>query len=1128
MVSSSASEKRRFSDHTNKNNSAVSDALDMEVPAKRRQTIGDMPQQPALKATPSKHRVSLGPVGSYYISGLPKTPRSKKKRPKNDNEELKGYEAVRTEALSICAPPPHSEQLCSNEKESTNEMTGEFSFATSSDSEDAMNKSVLSDPTELTASSFVFASASRQRLQVSSNEVLDGKENTISHVEEKIQVAVDEKKLKDPIPLQSRLSTSPASLRKLTESLKQSRLRSDEERVKRLSYSSSQDTPSVERVFIEVAASEHENHVMNESVESDVSSVKLDVSESSIANLFDGLLDPAPNRQHQSPASETSLLVSPPRKQSFLTNPVSPQTTTSRLQSPGMSPIATDITEEGAIRLTPTKSKLTPTKLKQSPRRVPNHSAVDSPARNTRSASKKAQEAIESEATKKRGSEDKQPSEEQSKRVKETHPEQSHAAPKGILNSAKKKPQAQDSSSRKSVAFGSPEAAEYHVDDPSGTLTPMPAFRAKAMFSIPKESKSEESTSSSEASINQLDAEDTTVDIEVNLNDLIRNTEVLQDYVEGIEDLPGDSTGPNHDDTFETQESTAELEASMNGLIQEVVGKIHQAELPKEEQTTTVELEADMSSLLKAADQETAIGNENSPATSVDMADTESIASVNAPGNDSRNESYEGQELFAGADFQETTEEPSPEEDDTVELETDMSAILAMASQGHDSDGSPPAIKLTDKFPKIKSTLVPATNRMSFGNGGSSRRDIRDFSPATFDFGLSDTPVSTSSLRRRSDGSRRRFSLAKSCRLSMSSDASFLLDATVESVMQAAGNSDAREGQAEQVVTREPFTLTNKEINAMADGLHDKIIDNGFPLAISSLWGPGNVVDSFVSESIQNFAVAVCAEVEEKIMVIPDSVACFEDMLEQIQGARKDLQAWLRNDRNEADIKTIAAVSRTMAENEWSTWEKMVVDSMVSTIDQTLGDLDPESNQLDKYSTFVDDMIECLSFKAGRAAQRARHRTMLRHKVWGYSIFHLLCSRSSLTSFILLCSEYFKQFDGFNQRLGKPGRQNSGENRWSRGLPSQHRSCSISNERKNVIPEIDSASAKFSRVRPTKIRFCERSYRSFSTLCTRKGSRSLVHRVQPSLYVERPICFLGWWYDFLLLFKWRFPRSCGP
>lgn len=154
----------------------------------------------------------------------------------------------------------------------------------------------------------------------------------------------------------------------------------------------------------------------------------------------------------------------------------------------------TKFVPKSPIRLTPNRHlKPTPTKLTPIPRRVMNPKNPNSPARNTRSSRKdKLRQDAELESKLERSTPDRLPGANENSRIEvgavlfSNSRRQSvgviqnkQKPPVGILSSKKK------SFPRRSVAFGSPEAAEYNIGSPSVSLTPMPKGRAKALFTLP-------------------------------------------------------------------------------------------------------------------------------------------------------------------------------------------------------------------------------------------------------------------------------------------------------------------------------------------------------------------------------------------------------------------------------------------------------------------------------------------------------------------------------------------------------------------------------------------------------------------------------------------------------------------
>ena len=213
-----------------------------------------------------------------------------------------------------------------------------------------------------------------------------------------------------------------------------------------------------------------------------------------------------------------------------------------------------------SIRLTPNSHvKPTPTKIQPSPRRIPNPRAT--PRRLTRSSKKDAEpendlastgtveELLEGLSTGKRKISDTTGSLDAIRDLMGTH-EAEHISAKGrrksstyhpenkrsqqdqndsllsrshlpsILSSKKRRITSESGGPRRFVAFGSPEAAEYHIGSPSFSLTPMPRGKAKAMFAVPRDGNQPTISALHPSSDN---AE--TVEMEANLNELVSNME---------------------------------------------------------------------------------------------------------------------------------------------------------------------------------------------------------------------------------------------------------------------------------------------------------------------------------------------------------------------------------------------------------------------------------------------------------------------------------------------------------------------------------------------------------------------------------------------------------------------------
>lgn len=1148
MLSSPGQSKRRFSDQTLAMNIKPANQTEDARETKRRQTIGgDVRRQVSsttavatmatILPTPTKQKVSLGSTAAsaYYFSGLPKTPFTQLKRPKG------GADGHNCEILD-----------------------GDDSTA-STGASDVMNKSVLSDTTELTASTFVRAATSRLQVMESVN---FGKDNTLQSDTQPDVVTVSLVMPKS----ETKGSTSPSSsLRKLTQTLKNV----DNSRTINTCSKSPHDQSTSMLLFLSPMSKQIHSNVQK-SIIYDSNSSGVDVSISSLHDLFDGLLDVRPA---QSP--DSSLLASPNSRsdQSLQSLPTSSSTTPvtnsvlDSFVSPGKSPITTVAAceSEKSSSFTPIRShsKLTPTKLNPSPRRVVNLNNADSPARNTRSAIKNAStdsdKALGSDGKTRRGSRspnipsppdrqrfnmnvtispdnksrssvEYQPAEIGSKKKKRSrssdveisknqirsryNPDilqpveeksQSHdggadmvskyhsdilqqtksehaGPPRSILNSALKKAKGPDSLTRKTVAFGSPEAAEYHIGSPSVSLTPMPSTRAKALFSIPRyfDTCDHKSSSSSDSSTSAMNEDETqTVAIEVDISQVLHNisqyheqdsttmnlgiaTDSLSSSLElnlsadpsaqkftiqnasQCNELDPQNLGstsdalcpspesksfaesssqentsknPSHCDPsditklglFETsepsspsfesksfilkssQEKTIQMDSSINDVIERgtfVDGLSDRSTVDDFNKVAfvqvanTVELENTLLSVLKASVIEDSLVDfrDTSHFNHRSVDDVSAIVSAktieeNASTNVRKRETTSAEE---------TTAQLSDvcDEDNTVALEDNLSAILAMASHGSDDCESIPALKLTDRFPETLGTLPPFTNRMSLVQpSGTLFVDHEENNTSSrFDIGLFESPASTCTRHTQSISSSRRFSLAKPSRLSIASIGSLASLSRTEEISRSDLTEECAQscGRSYSKQIEHAFTITNQEVIHIVGQngyLPVTPFNKGFQSAVQSLCQPGNVAYSQISDSILSFAIAVCGEVEEKAGSSSDSETCFRDLLENIEEGKHSLQCWIRDEVGENHIKSIAFAIRSILEHEWGSWEKVVLDSLVAAIEQIGIEFEPENSHLDRCLNTLNDINETLSIAAGKAARKARRRSMARHKV---------------------------------------------------------------------------------------------------------------------------------------------------
>lgn len=206
----------------------------------------------------------------------------------------------------------------------------------------------------------------------------------------------------------------------------------------------------------------------------------------------------------------------------------------------------------------------------------------------------------------------------------------------GILSSKKK------GSMQRSVAFGSPEAAEYNIGSPSVNFTPMPKGRAKALFSVERYRRNEPDF---QESLN-LEKSDVSNCIE---SESEMNVLVDKMTVERMQNSPALSPIAKtkaDTDAFKVPSEKLSL-SSPQFLANGSMSILSQENSCNEERT--VELETGMKSLLEynlkaskntfesQSNDTSSVSQSDSKEDSIELADSRSIASIH-----SRSEKYTG------------------------------------------------------------------------------------------------------------------------------------------------------------------------------------------------------------------------------------------------------------------------------------------------------------------------------------------------------------------------------------------------------------------------------------------------------------------------------------------------------
>ena len=337
------------------------------------------------------------------------------------------------------------------------------------------------------------------------------------------------------------------------------------------------------------------------------------------------------------------------------------------------------------------------------------------------------------------------------------------APPRSILNSSRKPRDSiasmgsrRQSGARRSVAFGSPEAAEYNVGSPSMSMTPMPSKQAKKMYVVPENINQDASMSSSNESepsielgndtadlndINGVLDGSQTMELEQDVNTMLKRTE--NEVNEESIDRGGDSPAAS---------ATAELPADIHGLLAdaeqqyqtELAGALSPADSSiatpgANNEANTVELAGDVNALLA---QNLGSGAETpvtSPTDSIEMTDAQSLASMNSrprpsnspteeDGDNSATQSFQSKKLLfdskihhapSGLSSDEEGGIIADDEDRTQELDANLRTLLDNAGGKSPASGSAAAATAASccgPDSRFSSNFVPRTNRMSFGS----------------------------------------------------------------------------------------------------------------------------------------------------------------------------------------------------------------------------------------------------------------------------------------------------------------------------------------------------------------------------------------------------------------------------
>lgn len=721
------------------------------------------------------------------------------------------------------------------------------------------------------------------------------------------------------------------------------------------------------------------------------------------------------------------------------------------------------------IRLTPNSHKKpTPTKIAPSPRRIPNPQHINSPARNTRSAKKAAFES-ENEmeelqtstfTTKRRLSEmrnengvldtlrakldsetDVQTNNKRCKTSIQGLPPVAHdkensvqispmskkSQPVGILSS-RKKIRSNSKSSQRSVAFGSPEAAEYHIGSPSVNMTPMPSKKAKELYAIPRDNISGEASDTSSPVV------DHTVEIEADLNILVDKITVenmnrspeLSPISNAHDDtgpvaLPGnynvskskpsgkgcmlstntESTGVPSTSATPRDESTIELENGMEGLIANM--DFHTKNAPSSESFDQVDLPA--AAGFSSSTQDDVVANsmndksQLSPAdSSIEMTDAQSIASLNSAKSDKYTSKLQlnaqkldfalmGTEALVALEA--SNDSMDIDEGNTVELENGMTGLLAAAGVRESLVGirTPYIHEKTGKpFSALPGDKIQVSNV-----GGEPEFANRQFDAnvrtTTIEFDEESSMISKRS--RRSSIASRCLTLDAGDRIQISSDGCIRVPESsfVEERSVSFKSPETSEILTSVSFTQQPFTLSFEEI-LQSSGITQ--------LKLNPTAGSG-AMDAMVhfsqsaqhsrqplSERWKQFLEAVCGEVERRTEGDGTASETMRSIFTSEPCRFIDLQLELRSEHSGPIMNLLTrlvAEGQQEIETEWNVWLTTVMDSFGGPLEEVSNDLEGTIGSFDEISSRCDQIQKQIAFLNKRKVQKARRKSLARRKV---------------------------------------------------------------------------------------------------------------------------------------------------
>jgi hypothetical protein len=508
------------------------------------------------------------------------------------------------------------------------------------------------------------------------------------------------------------------------------------------------------------------------------------------------------------------------------------------------------------------------------------------------------------------------------------------------LNSSFRKASSRHSGSARKVAFGSPDVVEFHVTSPSMSLTPMPKCSAKDHFGIPDDTQEIEADMNAllenvnnPEAVARLSAVDTSTSTAGSTPYASRRTSDIE-FEDATRDLE-----TNLEDVLDAAEDTSKAETrEMEANLDDVLKEVDDSAKPE----ITRELEMNLEEVLNVVDDKSgstleANIDEKEDDDASDMSD-DSLAG-NLVGEQTQALEIGMDQLLAknaGNDSrigsQSTLGSMNDDEDNTVELEADMGALLMAASTPEKKDN-------------VSMRIVMAED---------------------------DTPLAG---RRRSSIASRRFSLATKSRLSLD-----VLDS----------QEDVAAMDIEEIKETEPQeTVLNMKVgdvmSLVAQHVSSSVVSDIFTETTAFV---ENNPSSLVAETLCTFLREICAHVASGDIpaVDPEYFALLDEPDQKIV---VQLQQCLRSDNKEPTEHKLVQLMEFAIQEERLSLEKWLLDTAIQAEEFLSGHIDELSSEREKVIQEIqriNDAEYFLSSLRERAARKARRKSLERRKVgWSMS-----------------------------------------------------------------------------------------------------------------------------------------------